>query len=130
MLRTFSILFFPILYIALVVEFFRFKYTPPWLKKILNDPRLYYWRIGGAGIIRCQECDFEQSIISFLHGANNWNKTGYQCQNCGKFQEIENDLHGSTVKKCDCGGGLDREKPIFCPKCKTTNVYYDLTGIT
>jgi hypothetical protein len=128
-LRILAILFFPILYISLVVEYFRFSYTSPSMKKILNDPHLYYWRMGGFGTIRCFNCDFEQDIVSFLHRIDDW-KTGYQCQKCGKFQVIENETHGSDCKKCDCGGDLEREKPIFCPRCKTTHVSYRLKYIT
>jgi hypothetical protein len=129
-LRILTILFFPILYIALVVEFFRFKYTSPSLKKELNDPHLYYWRMGGFGTIRCLDCDFIQDIVSFLHGINSC-ETGYQCQRCGKFHAlVENDLHLDANKQCNCGGDLDRERPIFCPKCKTTHVAYKLKYIT
>jgi hypothetical protein len=129
-LRILTIFFFPILYIALVVEFFRFSYTPPWLKKILNDPRLYYWRMGGFGTIRCLECDFKQDIVSFLHGIDSC-ETGYQCQRCGKFHAlVENDMHPDANKQCNCGGDLDRGKPIFCPSCKTTHVTYILKYIT
>lgn len=129
-LRTLAILFFPILYISLLIEYFRFTYTPSWLKKELNDSRLYYWKMGGAGTIMCKDCDFKQDIVSFLHGVDDWNRTGYQCQQCGKFLEIKNKLHLSVVKKCDCGGDLNRKKPIFCPKCKTNNVTYDIRYIT
>lgn len=93
------------------------------------DKHLYYWKMGGAGTIRCLECNFQQKIISFLHGAN-WNNSGYQCQKCGKFHEIECDLDNSKRKRCECGGKLDRDKPIFCPKCKTTNLSYYLRIIT
>ena len=119
-LRTLTLLFFPILYISLVVEFFRYNYTPPWLKKILNDPRLYYSRMGDFGAISCLECDFKQDIVSFLHGADNWSRTGYQCQECGKFLVIDNKLHFTDGKKCDCGGDLDRDVidlyPLFLLK--------------
>lgn len=129
-LRILTILFFPIIYIIIAIEFCWLYYPRPWLRKILNDHRLYYWRMGGSGTIRCLECDFEQNIISFLHGVDDWNRIGYQCQKCGKFQVIENDLHIPEVKKCECGGNIDREKPIFCPKCKTNHVAYDLKYIT
>jgi hypothetical protein len=41
------------------------------------DKRLFFTAMGGKGKIQCSECDFQQEIVSFLHGAN-WNNTGYQ----------------------------------------------------
>jgi len=63
------------------------------------------------------------------HGVN-WDNTGYQCQKCGKFHEIENERNKSKRKKCEYGGKLGRDKPIFYPECKTTNVSYQLIIIT
>ena len=31
---------------------------------------------------------------------------------------------------CGCGGELSREKTIFCPKCKSTKLKYDMEYIT
>jgi len=73
---------------------------------------------------------FHENIISLLHGVDDWNRVGYQCQKCGKFQVIENDLHIYETKKCDCGGDLEREKPIFCPICKSKKLSYNLMYIT
>lgn len=95
-----------------------------------DDYRLYFTKISGAGTIRCIECDFEQNIVCFLHGVDDWNKTGYQCQKCGKFYEIEYGLGNTDDKKCDCEGKLDRDQPIFCPKCKTNKVSYRVMLIT
>ena len=128
MLRILTILFFPVVYVALLIEFFRFKFQWPWLYSMSKDNRLYYWRMGGCGKIQCLECNFEQDIVSFLHGVNK-NITGYQCQECGKFHEIHNRSPFSLIKKCDCGGELDREKPIFCPICKSNNVVYNFKYI-
>ena len=32
--------------------------------------------------------------------------------------------------KCDCGGKLEREQILFCPKCKSKNLSYDMGYIT
>jgi DNA-directed RNA polymerase subunit M/transcription elongation factor TFIIS len=124
-LITLTILFYPIMYLLLMIDFFFVRRPKPW------DNYLYYWRIGGAGAIKCLKCDFKENIISFLHGADDdWNKTGYQCQKCGKFHVIENGLNISEIRKGNCGGDLEREKPIFCPKCKTKKVTFLLKYIT
>ena len=31
---------------------------------------------------------------------------------------------------CECGGHLEREKTLFCPDCKSTNLSYDMQYIT
>ena len=94
-----------------------------------DDNRLYFWKMGGKVIIRCAECDFEETTVSFLHGVN-WDSTGYQCQKCGKLHAIERDMANSKGKLCDCGGKLDRDKPIFCPNCISFNVAYHILYIT
>jgi hypothetical protein len=94
-----------------------------------EDNCLYFTRMGGKGIIKCLECNFEQEIVSFLHGVN-WDSTGYQCQKCGKFHEIECESKRWRRKRCECGGKLERDKPIFCPECKTSRVTYRLKKIT
>ena len=81
------------------------------IRKIYDD-RLYFIKMGGAGTISCLECGFEQEIVSFLHGVS-WDSTGYQCQKCGKFHKIENERNNFRRKKCECGGKLERDKPIF-----------------
>jgi hypothetical protein len=94
-----------------------------------SDKYLYFWKMGGAGIISCLECNYKQKIVSFLHGFD-WNNTGYQCQECGKFHEIICDSDITIRKRCDCGGHLSRSKPIFCPHCKMTKVTYQMSYIT
>ena len=88
--------------------------------------------MGGEGTISCNKCDFNQAIVSFLHGfgTNSWSNTGFQCQNCGKFHEIEYDTENTLGKLCDCGGVLSREEPLFCPNCRTTDIRYRLIRIT
>jgi hypothetical protein len=97
-------------------------------RKIYDD-RLYFTRMGGAGTILCLECNYEQEIVSFLHGVD-WDSTGYQCQKCGKFHEIECEKSSFWRRRCDCGGKLDRDKPIFCPECKKSNLAYHMRIIT
>jgi hypothetical protein len=93
------------------------------------DKHLYFTTMGGKGKIQCLECNFQQEIVSYLHGVN-WNNTGFQCQKCGKFHEINLDMDNSKKKKCDCGGKLDRDKHLFCPECKTFHLAYCMSKIT
>jgi hypothetical protein len=97
---------------------------------------LFFKDCSGAGNFVCRECGFEQKITSHLHDLpSNLSQTtwtsGYQCQECGKFQ-----ARTSTPKKrdidltCECGGQIDDEKPLFCPKCKSLDVEYHITFMT
>jgi len=104
------------------------------LKKIepdsKNDNLTYYWKMGGARILRCNNCDFKQDIVSFLHGADSWSNTGFQCQDCGEIHEIEYDTETSLGRLCDCGGVLSREEPLFCPNCRTNDIRYCISYMT
>lgn len=99
----------------------------------MEDDTLYYWKIGGAGTINCKNCSFNQDIISFIHGFSGDEPTsnsGFQCQQCGKFHAIEQDMENSQSKLCTCGGNLSRNEPLFCPVCKSTDLEYDMQYIT
>lgn len=95
----------------------------------LPDDRLYFRNMGGAGIIRCSQCKYAQEFVSFLHGAN-WERTGYQCQKCFKFLDIENEKFPLRSRRCECGGKLARDRTVFCPRCRTNNVTYESCRIT
>ena len=89
---------------------------------------LWFSYIGGHGTVRCKDCEHNEEITFFIHGINS-STTGFQCQACGKFASIEsggpgkaNEYEESLV--CKCGGGLDREKIIFCPSCHSKNLSY------
>ena len=106
--------------------------------------------IGGGGEIRCIDCGYSEGIAAGYHGvkknpmydenlveelddflcSNNeeYIETyylGYQCQTCGKFYALE-----KNDRLCECGGVLERDKPIFCPRCKSKNVKYQGQWIT
>jgi len=111
---------------------------------------LYFKEMSGGGIIRCIDCGYSEGIAAGYHGvkknpmydenideelddflcSNNeeYIETyflGYQCQSCGKFYALE-----ENDRLCDCGGVLERDKPIFCPKCKSKHVKYEGHWIT
>jgi hypothetical protein len=92
---------------------------------------LYFHKIAGEGEIRCMLCNYSEDIISFTHGyeklpsRKRTGTKGYQCEDCGKFHAI-NGFEGESdiVKNCDCGGKLQRDKTLFCPRCKSQSVGY------
>jgi len=171
-----------------------------------------FQQMGGHGRLSCKDCDFSESLTSFVHGFSS-SSSGFQCQACGKFasrnrQEPFKRSNGSNhdiklsklppderpsriehlksminlcesqmkvtprknwlstweptiaeckeelrdvqegellaIKKtrddfensyrstlfCECGGSLDREKTLFCPSCKSTNLSYSMEYIT
>lgn len=95
---------------------------------------LWFSYIGGHGTVRCKDCDHNEEITSFIHGISSIT-TGFQCQACGKFTSIgsggpgrANEYEESLV--CKCGGGLDREKIIFCPNCQSKNLSYQTLYMT
>ena len=125
-IHTSLLLLYPILYLITFIEYLPSNF----LKR--RDNKLYFGRLGGVGQIKCNVCDYNENIISFIHGGHSifWSVTGFQCQKCGKFHKIEDGTNTSKVEKCECGGNLDREKPLFCPKCKTNDISYKLNLIT
>lgn len=131
--RIICIIFFPILLLGILIDFQKFKHTMKLFVLVFQDINLVFFSdLGGEGTLKCNSCNFNQEIVSFIHGfgTNEWSETGFQCQKCGKFHSIENDLENSKNKKCECGGLLDREEPLFCPKCKAHNVSFSMNYIT
>jgi hypothetical protein len=100
----------------------------------LSSGHLYHHRIGGAGVLSCQECGFEEKIISFTHGPpienNGWCRTGYQCQECNKHITIYQDKENNPPLVCDCGGQLERGEPLRCSQCEGLNLQYNMEYIT
>jgi hypothetical protein len=106
--------------------------------------------LGGHGTLSCNQCNFSESLTSFIHGIDS-SRTGYQCQACGKFasrirtqrhrrsnDEIQeaNEIHfkhDSSYEAsliCECGGKLNRELILFCPDCKSKDMSYSMEYIT
>lgn len=98
--------------------------------------KLYLDKIEGIGNIICKDCDHTETITGFIHGFDSRSKKrtgeiGYQCRDCGKLYSIDSYQGDKPIKlNCDCGGKLQREEPLFCPKCKSTNVLYHLKYMT
>ena len=123
------------------------------MKPNSNDSRsegIKFQYLGGHGTLSCNQCNFSESLTSFIHGIDS-SRTGYQCQACGKFasririqrhrrskveiqeaQEIRNES-GSAYEAsliCECGGKLNREQILFCPDCKSKDMSYSMEYIT
>jgi hypothetical protein len=96
------------------------------------DTRLYFNLISGAGTITCGRCGHSEDMVSFLHGApGGWCKTGLQCQTCGRFATLEKLSDGThRTYYCECTEEPTRDKPIFCSKCRSTDVSYCLSYVT
>lgn len=90
---------------------------------------LMFTSIGGAGKIVCSDCGYSAKIVCFLHGTENCT-TGYQCQFCGQFVQVNDSQSDVVGKLCQCGGTLSRQEELFCPRCRSRNVDYLMEYIT
>jgi hypothetical protein len=132
-LRVLLIVFYPFLYLVIAIDFYNGKLKkshPPIIQ--LDNILIYFHEITGTGIFQCNTCGFEEGIVGFIHeeAINSYCLSGFQCQKCGKFNVLENDMNNSQNTKCSCGGYLEREKPLFCPICKSNNNSYTAHFIT
>jgi len=129
-LGVFTILFYPLLY-PIIFHHLKSLRRQKQLDNVkLLDYRLFFFKISGSGVFSCNDCSFNQKIIAHLHGAKGWQLSGCQCQTCGKFHKTENYSNNLERQKCDCGGILERDNPIFCPKCRSFQVGYEMRIIT
>ena len=101
-----------------------------------DESHLEYEMMGGAGSISCGRCGFQEEIVSFTHGHRRDGEpcgtSGYQCLGCGKFHSVNDDglEVDPQVPRCECGGVLSREHALFCPKCRSTKLSYEMAYIT
>jgi len=131
--RLLIILFYPLLYLIICIDYFQIKNQKKAPVELYKDDNLLYFdKMGGWGVVYCNNCNYNQEIISFQHGTgpNSWNNSGFQCQKCGKFHEIECDMSNSNGKLCECGGILSNKLYLFCPICKTANIRYMMRYIS
>lgn len=105
-----------------------------WRRRVARG--LEFERMGGAGVIHCGECGFEEEITSFMHGATYGPDaccdTGLQCLSCGKFVSVHQTGNPPVedIPPCECGGELSRDHVLFCPKCGSRNLSYRMTVIS
>ncbi len=100
--------------------------------RIEYDGNLYLLNSSGAGTVCCKDCDFKEEAFGFVHGFGSprWCKVTLQCQECGQFENLEGYDRVPRKGKCQCGGKLSREVPVFCPTCKSKNMSYHLRYMT
>ena len=102
----------------------------------INDDNrpIYFREIEGAVTLSCKNCNFSSNIVSLLKNSYGTN-VAHQCQSCGTFKSLRgffdetkgislDDFIISESLVCYCGGELKRDKPVFCPKCKSKIMKY------
>jgi predicted RNA-binding Zn-ribbon protein involved in translation (DUF1610 family) len=111
-----------------------------------DEDYLRFSRMGGAGIIKCEECGHEEEIISFTHGMMSCD-IGRQCPHCHAFAVEHNEgreyhTFGEATEDFICPecGAVIRKKeesilkgnddPLFCPKCHSPRLSYQMIYIT
>ena len=111
-----------------------------------DEDYLCFSRMGGAGVIMCKDCGYEEEIISFTHGMMSCD-IGRQCPHCHAFVVEHNEgqsFHqfGETASDFICPecGAVIRKKeedflkgnddPLFCPKCHSPRLQYLMSFIT
>lgn len=89
--------------------------------KDAREGRRVLGTVGGTSRIECLNCGWSSHITSFIHGGSgdvscSW--TGFQCQQCGAFTTVKDCSDDNSVRRCECGGELRRDKFMFCPSCR------------
>ena len=130
-----AVLLWPLLVSHLVQQWMREKREQrEWEEERAKG--LQYSLMDGAGVIACEQCGYREEVVSFTHGLT-WGPDasadeGRQCLECGAFTTVhlEGDPPVTTVPRCACGGKLSREHFLFCPKCRSKKLRYDMSYIT
>ena len=79
----------------------------------------------GVGSITCEDCGYTEDLVDFSEN-NDPNAAIYQCEACGRFIEERNFLTERVHGACPCGGAINPQAALFCPKCKSKNVKYEI----
>jgi hypothetical protein len=89
----------------------------------LEPGQIDFLMISGKGILRCNSCGLEQSLTAAFPRRNP--ELGHQCQQCGKLQSFRSTpFAGSVEDDCECGGRFRRDRAIFCPQCRSFEVWF------
>ena len=111
-----------------------------------DEEYLCFSLMGGAGIIKCEDCGHQEEIISFVHGIMSCD-IGRQCPHCHAFVVEHNEgqeFHAFGESRedfvCPECGAVTRKKeedilkgnndPLFCPKCHSARLRYIMSYIT
>ena len=111
-----------------------------------DENYMCFSHMGGAGIIKCADCGYEEKITSFTHGSYSCT-IGRQCPNCYAFVYEYNESEeyhtfgeakedfvckhcGAVVRKKEESIFKGNDDPLFCPKCHSVRLRYRMIYIT
>jgi len=111
-----------------------------------EEQYLCFSRMGGAGVIKCCDCGYEEEIIGFTHGMMSCD-IGRQCPNCHSFVVEHNESQeyhtfgkseddficpkcGAVIRKKEESILKGNEDPLVCPKCQSHRLDYHMSYIT
>ena len=111
-----------------------------------DENYMCFSHMGGAGVIKCADCGYEEKITSFTHGAYSCT-IGRQCPSCYAFVYEYNESEkyhtfgkatedfvcehcGTTVRKKEESIFKGNDNPLFCPKCHSARLHYHMVYIT
>lgn len=111
-----------------------------------DENYMCFSHMGGAGVIKCTDCGYEEIITSFTHGSYSCT-IGRQCPNCYAFVYEYNESEkyhtfgkatedfvcehcGTTVRKKEESIFKGNDDPLFCPKCHSARLHYHMVYIT
>ena len=111
-----------------------------------DENYMCFSHMGGAGVIKCADCGYEEKITSFTHGFYSCT-IGRQCPNCHAFVYEYNESEkyhtfgkatedfvcehcGTTVRKKEESIFKGNDDPLFCPKCHSARLHYHMVYIT
>lgn len=111
-----------------------------------NEQYLCFSRMGGAGIVKCRDCGYEEKIVSFTHGMMSC-CIGRQCPKCHSFVAEHNESKkyhefgeatedfacpkcGTIVRKKEESIFKGNDDPLVCPKCQSTRLEYQISYLT
>ena len=111
-----------------------------------DENYMCFSHMGGAGVIKCADCGYEEKITSFTHGSYSCT-IGRQCPNCYAFVYEYNESEkyhtfgkatedfvcehcGTTVRKKEESIFKGNDDPLFCPKCHSARLHYHMVYIT
>lgn len=119
----------------------------PFLRLQPYENYLTFYKLPGYGDIVCQDCGNRiENVIGFCHGS--FEATlGRQCPQCGTFcqeRNVSKEFHsfgpteqdvvcpqcGFTIRRKEESIYKGRANPIFCPKCESANLIYEVSFIT
>lgn len=111
-----------------------------------DEDYLCFSRMGGAGVIKCVDCGYQEEIVSFLHDVTSC-YIGRQCPNCHAFLTEHNESEeyhtfgestedflcphcGTVIRKKEESFLKGNDDPLFCPKCHSPRLHYLLAYMT